>query len=286
MKEVMLNLEPKVEDVESSVGSEKFKDCGENLPDFEAYDPKADDSSRRELPDGMDDCAESLPYFGAEKRDPSETLSEELKDCSDHLPVFPEESMQRDGKNYRAEDDAEGEVLLETDESSEPNESDSDSKGDDVLMDGDQFDEDGGLKPNITYEINGIKYTTDEQGRIIKAEGSLEIGDGKRNPDAQLKAGGEDRESNDDGGHLIGNRFNGSGELDNIVAMDGKVNRGDFKKLENSWAKALDEGKEVLVKIEPIYEGDSKRPVAFRVTYSIDGDKFSTTLKNTNMKEG
>ncbi len=65
--------------------------------------------------------------------------------------------------------------------------------------------------------------------------------------------------------------------------MDSTLNRSEYKSLENTWKSALKEGKEVIVKIKPIYEGDSVRPSQFRVDYSISGEKFRAEL--TNYKE-
>ena len=52
--------------------------------------------------------------------------------------------------------------------------------------------------------------------------------------------------------------------------MNSNLNRGLWKKLENGWAKSLQEGKTVKVSIEPLYEGTDIRPYKFRVSYSID----------------
>lgn len=51
----------------------------------------------------------------------------------------------------------------------------------------------------------------------------------------------------DEGGYLIARIFGGSGELDNLLAMAAIVNNSKYKKLENRWGKALQEGKEVEV---------------------------------------
>lgn len=75
------------------------------------------------------------------------------------------------------------------------------------------------------------------------------------------------------GGHLIAKIFGGSGELDNLVAMDKIVNRSDYRIMENQWKNALQEGKEVKIKIDIIYDGASKRPKEFIINYSIDGEK-------------
>ena len=138
------------------------------------------------------------------------------------------------------------------------------------------------VKPNIEYTTpNGHNYFTDELGRIKEVEGSLNKNTAKRKPYDQKVAGREDRLPTDDGGHLIASIFEGSGELDNLVPMDATLNRGDWKAMENSWAKALDNGKTVDVKIEPIYSGTSQRPISFEVEYKIGNGKWiQETFKN------
>nr|WP_304313794.1 DNA/RNA non-specific endonuclease [Bifidobacterium catenulatum] len=84
----------------------------------------------------------------------------------------------------------------------------------------------------------------------------------------------------DERGHLIGDVFDGGNDMGNIVAMDGKVNRSAYKKLENKWRKKLEFGSTVEVKIKPIYEGDSARPSQFAIVDVIDEKKTSTFLKN------
>ena len=64
--------------------------------------------------------------------------------------------------------------------------------------------------------------------------------------------------------------------------MDAKLNRGDWKAMENSWAKALEKGRNVDVKINPIYEGASQRPISFDVEYKIgNGDWEIQSFSNT-----
>ena len=84
----------------------------------------------------------------------------------------------------------------------------------------------------------------------------------------------------DERGHLIGDIFGGGNDMGNIVAMDGKVNRSAYKKLENKWRRELESGSSVEVKIKPIYEGDSARPSQFAIVDVIDGKKKTTFLKN------
>ena len=132
------------------------------------------------------------------------------------------------------------------------------------------------LKPNVSYEtVEGYKYKTNDVGAITEVEGTLKLGEGNRNLYAQRIAGGDYRLPDDDGGHLIASQFLGSGELDNLVPMNSQINRsgGKWYNMEQEWANALKEGKEVKVKIEPIYDSDNLRPVSFKVKYNIDGQR-------------
>ena len=115
------------------------------------------------------------------------------------------------------------------------------------------------LKENIVYESKGYYYQTDELGRIKKAQGKLRLEDGVRNKGDQLKAGGDDRLLGDEGGHLIAKIFGGSGELDNLVAMDKIVNTIEYRKLERIWYTSLNESRKVEVKNDIIYEEVNKR---------------------------
>ena len=68
--------------------------------------------------------------------------------------------------------------------------------------------------------------------------------------------------------------------MDNLVSQLQGVNLSDYKKLENQWAKALEEGKKVSVQVRVNYAGDSLRPSSFDVNFSIDGIPFSRNIKN------
>lgn len=139
---------------------------------------------------------------------------------------------------------------------------------------------DNEIVANSENEINGYKYTTDEMGRTVSAEGKLKLAlDTKRNQKLQKEAGGKDRLKTDDGGHLIARQFGGESELD-LVAQDGILNKGPYNRLETKWADALKNGDEVVVKIEPKYLGDSLRPESFKVSYSINGERFKTVFSN------
>jgi len=139
---------------------------------------------------------------------------------------------------------------------------------------------DGRLKPNLKYQSCGYNYKTDKLGRICNYSGKLKLQDGVRNKGAQVMAGGKDRLEGDDGGHLFASIFGGSGNSENLVAMNASINRGEYKRLENLWAKALAAGKKVSVDGQCIYEGQSTRPTKFIVSYIIDGVKNKAVIYN------
>ena len=79
---------------------------------------------------------------------------------------------------------------------------------------------------------------------------------------------------------MIGDQFDGSNGLENMIPQDANINRNDFKNFENELAKKVIEGVEVNVRIEPIYEEDSRRPEAIVVTYSIDNEESVRVFPN------
>ncbi|WP_033626034.1 DNA/RNA non-specific endonuclease, partial [Enterococcus faecalis] len=76
--------------------------------------------------------------------------------------------------------------------------------------------------------------------------------------------------------------FGGSPELNNLLSQAKNVNLKEYGRLERIWKKALQEGKEVFVKVKINYEGNSLRPNSFDVNYTIDGLRKSTTIQNVN----
>ena len=78
------------------------------------------------------------------------------------------------------------------------------------------------------------------------------------------------RPGEDYGGYLITKIFNGSGDIDNLVAMDRLVNQSEYRRVENAIKKAVKEGNVVSVEIDVIRNG-SKRPAEFKITYSVEG---------------
>ena len=147
---------------------------------------------------------------------------------------------------------------------------------------------DNELLPNNSYELNGYTYTTDGLGRIVSAEGELHLKDreGKlRIKDSMDDIGKGDQREGDDRGHLIGDQFDGTNGLENMVPQDAEINQKDFKYFENQLAKEVKDGKSVTVKVEPVYEGDSRRPIAIVVSYSIDGKEDVRVFPNSSKED-
>ena len=143
------------------------------------------------------------------------------------------------------------------------------------------FKKNGELKPNIKYKTGEYEYLyeTDEMGRISKFEtDDLKLTKRenrlKHDPDTPGKQKG------DHAGHLAADRFGGSPKIDNLVSQSSDVNLSQYKRIENKWAKAIEEGKNVKNKVEVKYEGDSLRPSEFIVEYEIDGKYYDESIIN------
>ncbi len=146
------------------------------------------------------------------------------------------------------------------------------------------FQVNGELLPNITYRLGQATYQTDALGRIVKVtfedltlknrSGRLPILNTLQEIGRGFQRAGDDR------GHLIGDRFNGDNTLANIVAMNGDLNKGAYKAMEDAWAEAIMSGKHVSGTIEIVYSGSSYRPSTFEVAYSIGTVLFNQLFSN------
>ena len=139
--------------------------------------------------------------------------------------------------------------------------------------------------PELFTDHRPMDYTYDEGRNGKHAYGQLGLSDDPhRNPGAQREAGGEERRGDDDGGHLIGARFDGSPDLENIDAQNRNLNRGAYKREENGWADAIKNGDQVYANVETYKRDGAQRPDAYMgwtVTEHPDGarewDAFSFT---------
>lgn len=141
---------------------------------------------------------------------------------------------------------------------------------------------DGKLKPNRKFKTGEFGNNwghTDRLGRLSKVKtGNLQLT--KREGRLPHNYNTPGKLEGDHAGHMIGDRFGGSPELDNLVSQGRKVNLSEYKKLENLWAKSLEQGKKVEVEIEIIYKGNNLRPASFNIKYKIDGKSYSKIIKN------
>jgi hypothetical protein len=122
--------------------------------------------------------------------------------------------------------------------------------------------------PNYTY------ITDPEISRVIQAFGVLKIEEVDRHKPQQTAVGKLARETGDQGGHLFGTRFGGSGQAINIVPMAAQTNQkgGAWYSMEETLAEYLADGHAVHVNIDISYMDDYPlRPCSFVVTATIDG---------------
>ena len=139
----------------------------------------------------------------------------------------------------------------------------------------------GQFKPNTVYLLdNGHAYTTDTLGRVVKADGVLDVGKADRNTWQQAAAGHVGGEGYD-GGHLIASLFGGAGERINLVPQLSSVNRGDFREMERQWAQAVLDGKTVRVEVSPVYAAGSNVPTEIVAQWWIDGVPTYRQFPNT-----
>nr|WP_243646937.1 DNA/RNA non-specific endonuclease [Scopulibacillus darangshiensis] len=155
--------------------------------------------------------------------------------------------------------------------------------GEPILRNGDHF-LDGNkakLKPNVKYQTGEYDYLykTDELGRL-KEFNADDLKLTTRKERLPHKGNTPGKVSGDHAGHMAGDRFGGSPELDNLVSQSSTVNLSKYKKLENLWAKALDKGKKVTVNVKINYDGNGLRPSSFDIEYTIDGAFDAITIKN------
>ncbi|MBF0780472.1 DNA/RNA non-specific endonuclease [Granulicatella sp. 19428wC4_WM01] len=143
------------------------------------------------------------------------------------------------------------------------------------------------LKPNIIYEVgeHSYLYKTDDIGRVERAYAEdlqLKLHEGrlKHNPKTFDKLEG------DHAGHIFGDLFGGSPELDNLVSQARDVNLKEYRRIERQWKNALESmpPKKVEVDIKINYEGISRRPISFEVKYKIDGKKYLEKIPNVNLR--
>ena len=141
---------------------------------------------------------------------------------------------------------------------------------------GQQWDdsEKGYLKPNYEYTAgeNNYSYKTDKQGRIVHAE-AFPLKEKQRTERIPHNSQSPEKIDGDDAGHIIGDQFGGSSDIDNIVSQEAGLNRGEYKKLETYLRNQIKDGNKVECLYDLKYENGSYRPSEMSISYRInDGD--------------
>ncbi len=141
---------------------------------------------------------------------------------------------------------------------------------------------DGKLLKNTTYCLDNAVYKTDSIGRISKVTfEKLELKKGKKIVGNTIQDIGRGFEkAGDQQGHIIGRRFNGNNTFANLVPMSKEANNSGFKRIENEWARAIENGKNVSGSIEFKYSKKSFRPDKFTVVYDIGEGVITETIIN------
>ena len=106
-----------------------------------------------------------------------------------------------------------------------------------------------------------------------------------RNQYAQSSAGGDRRRSDDDGGHLIGARFGGSSDTENLFPQNLHLNRSGYRSLETSWANLLANHNQVFVDIYTSASNDQMREDAIYGSYTVitpSGERYTETFSFAN----
>ncbi|MEY8518891.1 DNA/RNA non-specific endonuclease [Lachnospiraceae bacterium 29-84] len=143
------------------------------------------------------------------------------------------------------------------------------------------YKENGELLPNNAYKVHGSIYQTDGLGNIVSCDARpVYTEEGARNKKEQKESGGEERQEDDDGGHIVARILGGSEGMENLVPMRRTVNRGDYKRMENEIAKALQEGKTVSMHTDLTYDDNPGRPSKIRSEYTMDGRKTVCVFDN------
>ncbi len=149
-----------------------------------------------------------------------------------------------------------------------------------------KHDADTDLKNSKLFEENPPgEYEYYDNGKGKGARGQLALETGERNQYVQRTVGKEDRRDTDDGGHLIGARFKGSGEEENLEAQDRGLNRGGYKRMEGEWASDIKSGEKLYVDIETYKSNGSERPDAYMgyvVKENSDGKRSLETFSYQN----
>ncbi len=136
-----------------------------------------------------------------------------------------------------------------------------------------QFDKQYNVSGINNLDPGNFKSVLDSKGRVKQVKGFIKVNNSKRGALPSMEKIGKGSElPGDDRAHLVGHQLGGADTADNLVPINAKVNRGEYRALENHLAAEAKAGKQVYVEVTPNYEGNSNRPSEIVYKYVIDGE--------------
>ena len=125
------------------------------------------------------------------------------------------------------------------------------------------------------------EYSYNMTSNTKSVVGSLKLADNPvRDSKAQMAAGGENRRAQDnpwgpdEGGHIIAARFGGLSIEENLFPQNRNFNRSEYKRMENSWAKHLEQGDKVFVCLDFCGEGRPEAVVGYAIIETSSGKRY------------
>lgn len=124
-------------------------------------------------------------------------------------------------------------------------------------------------KVDFTARPGEYTYSQDAYGK--RASGIVKVGaTSPRDRNAQRAAGGEERLSDDQGGHLIAHSLGGRNDRTNLDPQNANVNQIGQRNIEESIARlASDPGKTVHMDVQNYTQPGSQRPDATMINVSV-----------------
>lgn len=135
--------------------------------------------------------------------------------------------------------------------------------------------EKGYLKPDTKFNAgeNHYVYITDSLGRVIHAE-ACPLKEKQREDRIPHNSQSPGKLNGDDSGHIIGDQFGGSPDIDNIISQLAHLNRGEYKMLEGYLRNEIKKGNLVYAKYDLQYEKDERRPSQMSISYRINNGEW------------
>lgn len=140
--------------------------------------------------------------------------------------------------------------------------------------------------PNTVYEYGTLRWSTDAEGRIARAEGQVSLDAVGRNDASLQRRIGNEGYDTDVGFHLIADSFGGPTNRLNVVPGNGKpladgtknLNTGAYATFERQirQIKQANPDLEIRMRVEAVYDAGnhSARPDAFVASYRAEGGRW------------